>query len=124
MRLVLALTFSVILLFQAAATPVWAAPAASLRTDTLRRYVFLTFTGLPEVSRISYTLMYDSNGITRGFEGGFRPKSKINRSTRRQILGTCSSARCVFHKNPKKFQLEVVFTLRSGETSTVTKNLQ
>ena len=116
------LSFLLLLLFTF--TPVFAAsPDASLRLDPTRRYVFLTFTNIQTVSKVNYVLTYITNNVTKGFEGGFRTYGRLRRSVRRQILGTCSSGRCVFHKNPNSFQLDVTFYLKSGGTTTVTKSL-
>lgn len=119
------LILSFLLLFLLATGPALAAvsPGAALTTDSSRRYVYLTFTNLQSVSRVTYTLTYDSNSVTRGFEGGFKTLKGQRRSVRRQILGTCSSGRCVFHKNPVSFQLTVRFYLKTGGSTTVTKSL-
>jgi len=88
-----------------------------------RRYVYLNFGGLKDVAKVNYTLVYDSATGQKGFEGGFKLKPKISRSSRRQILGTCSSTRCVYHKNIRNVSLDATFILRSGGTANVTKTL-
>jgi len=123
MKYIVALLVLPLLLLQMTVSSALAAPGATLSTDAARKYVFLGFSGLKDVSKVSYTLMYGSNGITRGFEGLIRPKKFTSRTTKKQILGTCSSGKCVFHKNVKNLQLDVTFTLRSGKTVSVTKNL-
>lgn len=114
------LTF--LLLFTLATVPALAA-TASLSLTKDRRYVYLNFGDLKNVSKVNYTLVYDSATGQKGFEGGFKLKPKISRSSRRQILGTCSSGRCVYHKNVKNVSLDTTFTLRSGGTTNVTKTL-
>lgn len=101
-----------------------AAPGVSLSTDASRRFVTVGFTDLKSVSKVSYTLTYDSASIQRGFAGGFRNPSKLIRTTRRQILGTCSSGRCVYHRAPKNLQVQAVFTLRSGGTVKASRTLK
>ncbi len=115
--------FAALVLFFATTTSVFAAPSATVGTDAARPYVLLAFTGLRDVSKVNYVLTYDSKGLSRGFEGGIRPKVRTTRTAKRQILGTCSSGRCVYHKNPTNIQLDVTFTLKSGQTIKVTKTL-
>src|SRR3990167_5082984 len=92
---------SFLLLFLFTVTPVSAAnPNVSLRTDPTHRYVFLTFANINSVSKVNYTLTYVSNNVTKGFVGGFKTYGRLRRSVRRQILGTCSSGRCVFTPTP------------------------
>lgn len=98
-------------------------PFVGLSLSRDRHYVYLNFGGLKGVSKVNYTLVYDSTTGQKGFEGGFKLKPKISRSSRRQILGTCSSGRCVFHRNVKNVSLDATFTLRSGGTTNVTKSL-
>ena len=100
-----------------------ASPGASFRLDPTRRFVFLTLTNLQSVARVSYVLTYETRGVTKGFEGGFRTFGRQRRSVRRQILGTCSSGRCVYHTNPHGFQLDVTFFLKSGGTTTAPQTL-
>ncbi|MEK7154896.1 MAG: hypothetical protein AAB697_02090 [Patescibacteria group bacterium] len=95
----------------------------SLSLSKDRRFVYLSFSDLKKVSRVNYTLVYDSASGQKGFEGGFRLNPKTSRSSRRQILGTCSSGRCVYHRNIKNVSLDATFTLRSGGTTNVTKSL-
>lgn len=98
-------------------------PFVSLSLTRDRRYVYLNFGGLKDVAKVNYTLVYDSATGQKGFEGGFKLKPKISRSSRRQILGTCSSGRCVYHRNVKNVSLDATFTLRSGGAINITKTL-
>ena len=106
-----------------------AGPTATLQLDKFRRYAYVTFSDIKNVSRINYTLVYDTSSGQKGLpagrqglEGGFKNRSS-RKSTRRQILGTCSSGRCVYHKNIKNISLDATFTLRSGGTVNVTRAL-
>lgn len=83
----------------------------------------MTFTDLRDVAKLSYTLVYNTERGQKGLEGGMKFKTRTSRTSRRQILGTCSSGKCVFHKGVKNVQLDVTFTLRSGKTVNVTKNI-
>ena len=100
-----------------------AAPTTSISLTKDRRFVYLKFSDLTNVSKVNYTLVYDSNRGQKGLEGGFKLKPRTRRSSRRQILGTCSSGRCVYHQGIKNVQLDATFTLRSGGTVNVTKTL-
>lgn len=66
--------------------------------------------------------MYDTNTYQKGFEGSFK-NYKSSRIVKRQILGTCSSGRCVYTAGVKNFILKATFTLKTGGTTSVTKNL-
>lgn len=106
------------------ATSVFAAsPSASLSLSPDKKYINLTFSNLKNVSKVSYVLTYTANNRQTGFEGGFKPNPKTSRTTRRQILGTCSTRFCTYHKNPKGFTLTVTYSLRTGGTTSVTKTL-
>lgn len=100
-----------------------AAPQASLSLTPDKHYANLAFGNLKDVAKVSYTLMYDTNNRSTGFEGGFKTSKTTTRATRRQIIGSCSTKRCVFHPKPKNFTLDVVFTLKSGGTTRVSKSL-
>ena len=119
MRFILTLLF----LFTLTVAPALAAPTTSISLTKDRRFVYLNFSDLTNVSKVNYTLVYDSNRGQKGLEGGFKLKPRTRRSSRRQILGTCSSGRCVYHQGIKNVQLDATFTLRSGGTANVTKAL-
>ena len=114
---------SLLLLLLFTVTPALAAPGASISLSRDRRFVYLSFSDLAKVSKVSYTLVYDSSRGQKGLEGGFKLKPRTRRSSRRQILGTCSSGRCVYHQGIKNVQLDATFTLRSGGTANITKTL-
>ncbi|MBP9781750.1 hypothetical protein KBC89_03785 [Candidatus Woesebacteria bacterium] len=99
------------------------APLASLSTDSARRYVYLTFANTKGVTKIDYTLTYNSGTRQKGFAGGFKNNSTTSRSVRKQILGTCSSGRCVYHAGVKNIQLSTTFVLKNGQRITQTKTL-
>jgi hypothetical protein len=107
-------------------SPAQAAPSASVKLTSDQRYVLLDFSDLRQIAKVSYTLTYttSSRSSLQGFSGGFKVTPKTTRTTRKQILGTCSSGHCVFHRQPKNILLEVAFTSRSGQTTTITKSLR
>ncbi len=119
----LILTFLLLLLYSSTLPLSALAASASLSLSKDRHYVYLNFGDLKNVSKVNYTLVYDSSSGQKGLEGGFKLKPKISRSSRRQILGTCSSGRCVFHRNIKNVSLDATFTLRSGGTTNITRTL-
>lgn len=120
MRFILAL---VLALFLGTSPILAASPSVSLRTDNLRRYVYMTFSNINGISRINYTLVYDTKTGQKGIEGGFKSSGKSRSAVRRQILGTCSSGKCVFQPGVRNLQLDATFTLRGGGTINATKSL-
>lgn len=103
--------------------PAAAAPQASVVLSANKRFAYLSFSDLRSISRVSYILIYDTSRGQKGIEGGFKVKPRSIRSARRQILGTCSSGKCVYHQGVSNVQLEVTFTSRSGQTTTITRSL-
>lgn len=85
------------------------------RTNVVRAY----FGGLKGVKTVSYTLMYQSDGVGQGAMGGFSPgkKTAISKDI---YLGTCSGKICVAHRNIKNIQLEVVTKYTNGKSSSKT----
>lgn len=100
-----------------------ATPQATLTITPDKHFANVTFSNLKDVAKVSYTLMYDTNNRTTGFEGGFKTAKSTTRATRKQIIGSCSTKRCVYHQKPKNFTLNVTFTLRSGGVTRVSKSL-
>ena len=92
---------------------------ASLRLSTDKRFAYLTFTGLKDVSKVNYVLTYDTTRGQKGLEGGMKLKKTI-RSLRRQILGTCSSGKCVYHQGIKNVELTTTFVNKNGTKTTTT----
>lgn len=102
---------------------VWAAPSANLSLTKDKRFVYLTFRDLASVARVNYTLVYDTSRGQKGFEGGFKLRPKTTRASRRQILGTCSGRKCVYHAGVKNVQLDAFFNLRSGGSTRLHRRL-
>ena len=125
MKLLVSLCSLFLLLFTTS-FPVSAAspPNISLSVSGNRHYIYVAFTGLTTVSKVNYALTYDTAAsVTKGFEGGFFTKRRTTRSPRRQILGTCSSGKCVYDVSPKNFILQATFTLRTGGTVQISRTL-
>ncbi len=93
--------------------------SASLRLSADKKFAYLNFTGLKDTSKINYVLTYDTNRGQKGLEGGMKLK-KTNRATRKQILGTCSSGKCVYHQGIKNVELVTTFVGRGGKSTTTT----
>jgi hypothetical protein len=93
--------------------------AASLRLSADKKFAYLNFTGLKDTSKISYVLTYDTNRGQKGLEGGMKLK-KTSRSSRKQILGTCSSGKCVYHQGIKNVELTTTFVNKNGTKTTTT----
>jgi hypothetical protein len=68
------------------------------------------------VSKVSYTLVYDGNGMTQGVLGNFSPGKKTTYS-KDIYLGTCSSKICTPQRNIKNIRLEVVCKYTNGSSS-------
>jgi hypothetical protein len=71
----------------------------------------------------TFNSTHDSGAKQKGFAGGFKNKTTTSRSVRKQILGTCSSGRCVYHAGVKNLQLSATFVLKNGQRITQTKTL-
>lgn len=97
--------------------------AAAIRFSPDRRYLYLTFSDMRNVSRVNYVVTYDTNKGQKGFEGGYKLNSRTLRSTRREILGTCSSSKCVFQTGIKNAQIQATFVMRSGGITTSSQTL-
>lgn len=125
MKFILTSLLTLLLLFSSSPLPFLAAvtPNASLAVTGNRRFILLKFSNLKTVSKVSYVLTYDTDSGQKGLEGSLTPRRHTNRINRRQILGTCSGRRCVYHPHPRNFTLEVTFTLRSGGTTSLAKTL-
>lgn len=74
------------------------------------------FGSLKGVSKVSYTLMYNGNGVGQGVMGSFAPGKKKSIS-KNFFLGTCSGRVCVYHKNIKNLQLQVTIKYTNGKTT-------
>lgn len=82
------------------------------KSNSVRAY----FGSLKGVSKVSYTLMYNGNGVGQGVMGSFTPGKKKSVS-KDFFLGTCSGKVCVYHKNIKNIQLEVTVKNTNGKTT-------
>jgi hypothetical protein len=96
---------------------------AAIRLTPDKHYLYLTFSDLRNVARVSYVATYDTDKGQKGFEGGYKLANKTLKSTRRQIMGTCSSGKCVFQNGIKNVQLQATFVMRSGGITTSSQSL-
>lgn len=81
-----------------------------------------TFLLVKKATNISYTLVYEANGIPQGVSGNITPNGK-NTIVKNITLGTCSSNTCVNHKKIKKMKLEVTYEF-PGKTITKTYSVR
>ncbi len=84
-----------------------------------RNYVKLFFADFKGVSKITYTLMYEGNGMEQGVEGGFTVGKRKNFS-QNLYLGTCSSGTCMAKNKIKNIRVQVVTKYTNGKSSTKT----
>lgn len=85
------------------------------RTNAVSAY----FGNLKGVKSVSYTLMYESNGVGQGAMGSFTPGKKpaISKSI---YLGTCSGKVCTPHRNIKNIRLEATVKYTNGKSASKT----
>ncbi len=94
-----------------------ASPSASVQDLKARNLARVYLGNLKGVKSVSYTLMYEGNGIGQGVEGSFKPGKKTSWS-KDLFLGTCSAKVCIRHRNIKNIQLEVITKFSNGKSST------
>ncbi len=82
-----------------------------------RNVVRVYFGNIKGVSKVTYVLTYEGNGIGQGVEGSISVGKK--KSFSKDIyLGTCSGKVCVQHKNIKNIQLLVTTKFTNGTSTT------
>ncbi len=86
--------------------------SARLRSD--RQALLVTFGNLQKVTNMTYTLMYQTNGVDQGVSGSF-DSSAGNSVTRELLFGTCSSGVCRYHGNINNMKLEAISELPNGK---------
>ncbi|MDO8610698.1 MAG: hypothetical protein Q7R95_09200 [bacterium] len=86
--------------------------SVKLRSDRLALNV--NFSNLNKVKGVTYTLMYQSNGIDQGVSGSI-DLSAGNSVSRELLFGTCSSGVCRYHTNIINMKLEIVSDLLNGK---------
>ena len=81
-----------------------------LRSD--RRAIVLTLSNLQKVKNVTYTLMYQTDGVDQGV-GGTLDSSSGSSVTRELLFGTCSDV-CRYHSDITNMKLEIVSELPNG----------
>ncbi len=81
-----------------------------LRSD--RQALVLTLSNLQKVKNVTYTLMYQTNGVDQGV-GGSLDSSSGSSVTRELLFGTCSDV-CRYHSSITNMKLEIVSELPNG----------
>jgi len=71
------------------------------------------FSNVGAANTVSYMLSYESNGKQEGIAGSVRPAE--GNTSRDLLFGTCSSGKCVYHKNIKNCVLTVTAQLKNGK---------
>ncbi|MCL4374239.1 hypothetical protein M1523_00085 [Patescibacteria group bacterium] len=71
------------------------------------------FANLQNAASVSYTLMYQSNGVDQGV-GGTLDSSAGSSVTRELYFGTCSSGVCRAHSGLANMKLEITIDLTNG----------
>lgn len=82
-----------------------------LRFD--RQALILTLSNLQKVKSVTYTLMYQANGVDQGV-GGTLDASSGQSVLRELLFGTCSDV-CRYQSNITNMKLEIVTELPSGK---------
>lgn len=90
--------------------------AVSAQYLKARNVVRAYFGNLKGVSKVTYVLMYQGNGVGQGVMGSFAPGKKTSIS-RNLYLGTCSGKVCTAHRNIKNIQLEVTIKYTNGKSA-------
>ena len=81
-----------------------------LRSD--RQALVLALSNLQKVKNVTYTLMYQTNGVDQGV-GGSLDSSSGSSVMRELVFGTCSDV-CRYHSNITNMKLEIVSELPNG----------
>lgn len=77
-----------------------------------RQALVLTLSNLQKVKNVTYTLMYQTNGVDQGV-GGSLDSSSGSSVMRELVFGTCSDV-CRYHSNITNMKLEIVSELPNG----------
>lgn len=97
-----------------------AASAASISVSSqyikVKNTVRAFFGNIKGVTKVTYILTYEGNGLNQGVEGSFFPGKKTSFS-RDMYLGTCSGKVCRPHTNIKNIQLKVITKFINGKSS-------
>lgn len=81
-----------------------------LRGDRLA--LIINFNGLLRANSVTYTLSYNTNGLSQGVSGTIRPTADTDQ--RLLLFGTCSSGTCRYHTNLTNMKLVITSNLKSG----------
>ena len=86
-------------------------PGVDLVARADKKAVTLKITDLtPDITKVEYELVYDTDGVQRGVLGILDVKSGQTEITKEILLASCSKNVCVFDKNVSKLFLTVKFT--------------
>jgi len=88
--------------------------SARFRGD--RRAIIVNFTGLTNAKSVTYSLTYNSNGISQGAMGTMTNIAGSSDS-RELLFGTCSHGVCRYHTGITNARLVITSKLKSGITT-------
>ncbi len=86
--------------------------SVKFRSD--RRAVVATFSNLSVASNVTYSLSYDSKGMTQGAGGSLKGDAG-DTTTRELLFGTCSSGVCRYDSGITNAKLVITTTLKTGK---------
>lgn len=81
-----------------------------LRNDRLA--LIINFSNLLQAKSISYSLTYNSEGVSQGVAGAIKPETGT--TSRELLFGTCSSGVCRYNSNITNMRFVVTVKLKSG----------
>ncbi|MDH7476232.1 MAG: hypothetical protein QHH09_02035 [Microgenomates group bacterium] len=87
--------------------------SVSVKFNSARNGIILSFNNLSRASLVSYSLSYQTNGKDEGALGTISPAGE-NSTSRELLFGTCSAGVCRYHTNITNARLEITTTLLSG----------
>jgi hypothetical protein len=96
---------------------------SSVKFNGGRNGLVIYFSGLTNAKSVTYTLSYESNGISQGAMGTI---SNITTATdsRELLFGTCSGGVCRYHQNISNAKLVITSKLKSGLTTRKTYRIR
>lgn len=86
--------------------------SVKFRSD--RRAIVATFSNLSVASNVTYSLSYDSKGMTQGAGGSLKGDAG-DPTTRELLFGTCSSGVCRYDSGITNAKLVITTTLKTGK---------
>ena len=108
------------LFFLSFVSPSFAAVSGSVQYVRGKNAARIFLGNLKGVKKVSYTLIYEGNGMTQGARSDISPTKKTTSYSKDVYLGTCSHKICTPQRNIKNIRIEVVCKYTNGSSSTKT----